>query len=359
MSNITNYWLSKMHKISSFYIHIPFCHERCHFCKFAMTHRYTDLAKKQYIAALIAEIQVSEESKNKASTIYFGGGTPSVLTKEEIRVILDCFERDKNTEISFECNPEDISESYLLSLKELGINRLSIGIQSLRDDILQKIGRTRTNKENICRGLELVKRYFPNFSIDLIIALPLMQPWDVTHDIELLTTTFDLPHISVYMLESGVYPKAWDTISPDVQTISDEYVHVSQILENLGYEHYEISNWARPWHQCKHNQNYWTHHGYRWYGLSAASLIDNNRILNSSSFRGYYRHEQERENLSEENIVHEKIIFGFRTFSLDENLCNNEHITELCETWFMERNNGKISPTLSWILQENHILWLL
>ncbi len=141
-----------------------------------MTHRYTDLAKKQYIAALITEIQASEESKNKASTIYFGGGTPSVLTEEEIRVILDCFKRDENTEISFECNPEDISESYLLSLKELGINRLSVGIQSLRDDILQKIGRTRTNKENICRGLELVKQYFPNFSIDLIIGLPLMQP---------------------------------------------------------------------------------------------------------------------------------------------------------------------------------------
>ena len=121
----------------------------------------------------------------------------------------------------------------------------------------------------------------------------------------------------------------------------------------------EVSNWAKPWYECKHNQNYWTHNGYRGYGLSAASLIDNNRILNSSSFRGYYRHEQERENLSKENIVHEKIIFGFRTFSLDENLCNGEHITELCERWFLERNNGKISPTLSWILQENHILWLL
>lgn len=162
--------------IASFYIHIPFCHERCHFCKFAMTHRYTDLAKKQYLAALIAEIQVSEESKNKASTIYFGGGTPSVLMKEEIKMILDCFERDEKTEISFECNPEDISESYLLSLKELRINRLSVGIQSLRDDILHKIGRTHTNKDDIVRGLTLVKKHFSNFSIDLIIGLPLMQP---------------------------------------------------------------------------------------------------------------------------------------------------------------------------------------
>ena len=162
--------------LKNFYIHIPFCHERCHFCKFAMTHRYTDLAKKQYIATLIAEIQASQESNNKASTIYFGGGTPSVLTEKEIEVILDCFERDEKTEISFECNPEDISESYLQSLKALGINRLSIGIQSLRDDILQKIGRTRTNQENIIHGLHLVKKYFQNFSIDLIIGLPLMQP---------------------------------------------------------------------------------------------------------------------------------------------------------------------------------------
>lgn len=141
-----------------------------------MTHRYTDLAKKQYIAALIAEIQASEESKNKASTIYFGGGTPSVLMKEEIKMILDCFERDEETEISFECNPEDISESYLQDLRELGINRISVGIQSLRDDILQKIGRTRTSKDNIVLGLELVKKYFSNFSTDLIVGLPIMQP---------------------------------------------------------------------------------------------------------------------------------------------------------------------------------------
>ena len=141
-----------------------------------MTHRYTDLAKKQYIAALIAEIQASEESKNKASTIYFGGGTPSVLMKEEIKIILDCLERDEETEISFECNPEDISESYLQDLRKLGINRISVGIQSLRDDILQKIGRTNTNKDDIVRRLIFVKKYFPNFSIDLIIGLPLMQP---------------------------------------------------------------------------------------------------------------------------------------------------------------------------------------
>lgn len=230
----------------NFYIHIPFCHERCHFCKFAMTHRYTDLAKKQYLSALIAEIQASEEPKNKASTIYFGGGTPSVLTKEEIKMILDCFERDENTETSFECNPEDISESYLQDLRELGINRISVGIQSLRDDILQKIGRTHTNKDDIVRGLTLVKKYFSNFSIDLIIGLPLMQPRDIMHDVELLTQIFDLPHISVYMLESGVYPKAWETVSPDTKVISDEYIHMSQTLENLGYEHYEVSNWAKP-----------------------------------------------------------------------------------------------------------------
>ena len=345
--------------IKNFYIHIPFCHERCHFCKFAMTHRYTDLAKKQYLAALIAEIQVSEESKNKASTIYFGGGTPSVLMKEEIKMILDCFERDEKTEISFECNPEDISESYLLSLKELRINRLSVGIQSLRDDILHKIGRTHTNKDDIVRGLTLVKKHFSNFSIDLIIGLPLMQPWDVMDDAEFLTTMFDLTHISIYMLESGVYPKTWETISPDVQTISDEYIQISQTLENLGYEHYEVSNWAKPWYECKHNQNYWTHDGYRWYWLSAASLIGSNRIINSSSFRGYYRHEHESECLSEENIQQEKIIFGFRTFHLDENICDHEHITELSQAWLIEQKNGIISPTLSWILRENHILWLL
>ncbi len=349
------------------YIHIPFCRQKCPYCKFALTPIFDNAKKRRCLAHLENEIweyfAASPESDKSINTIYFGGGTPSVLTLEEVRSILDCFiERNEDTEISFESNPEDITTEYVGWLFGLWINRISLGIQSLNDETLRAIHRS--DKKTIFSALESIWSCMTNHTswisvnVDFILGLPYSKPWEALSNIRELYARFPfITHTSVYMLEDGLYPKEWKDYSIDVWALEAEYGETCTYFDSLGWHHYEISNWAKPGYECRHNQWYWDHSDSRGFGLSATSYIEWSRWENSHSFAGYYRWEyKEREILTEEQKDMEKIIFDIRTFSLAADLFSREKLIQLQEEKYITIKEWKIVLTPTWILQENTII---
>ncbi len=407
-----------------FYLHIPFCRQKCPYCKFALTPIFNEAKKKRYIAHLKNEILSSlwksktrrgeelpttkeEETedfsgrnlppyghplyKEGLSTIYFWWGTPSVLSLDEVQDILNCFpDIGKDTEISFECNPEDITSEYIGWLLWLGINRLSIWVQSLNNETLKAIHRS--DRESILDALSCITdtvthththtqrsqnnnfeggenstalssvcvsvSQLPSLNIDFIIGLPFSKSWETLDWIKALHQAFPfMTHTSVYMLEDGHYPASWKQNSMNEEQIEREYSEVCEYFVSIGWHHYEISNWSKPGYECRHNQWYWDHSEYQGFGLSATSYSDSTRSEKSTSFAGYYRGEKSYEDILDDGaIALEKIIFGIRTFSLLEEDFDREILKELNGQWYIEIPNGKIVLTPTWIFRENTII---
>lgn len=175
------------------------------------------------------------------------------------------------------------------------------------------VGRADSN-ESIFRALDVIaKGPIDNISIDLIAGLPKTLPGQVISDLEEIFARIAPKHVSVYMLEDELYPKDWKTHLPSEEVIQSEYLQAMHWLEEKGFHRYELSNFALPGFESKHNRSYWNHSNYRGFGLSAASFIDGRRYNNSASFSGYYRGEKEEEVLSEDPLHIERIMFGFRT----------------------------------------------
>lgn len=349
----------------NFYLHIPFCRQKCPYCKFALTPIFDGLKKRRYLEYMKKEIQeyFSHQKTNEIKTIYFGWGTPSVLGIEEVRGILECFPwyNSIRPEITFECNPEDIIEEYIWWILHLGINRISLGVQSLNDTTLKAIHRS--DRESIFHALENIQLSIHSginisLNIDIILWLPFSQSGETLTYIRELHEKFPhITHTSVYMLEDGLYPKDWKKNSINEMEIKQEYSEICQYFESLGWRHYEISNWAKPGYESVHNRGYWNHVNYRGFGLSATSYENGKRWENSASFSTYYRWENiSTEILTPEQIQLEKIIFGIRTFSLDADIFPNDIFEELIHEWAMEVINGKIVLTPAWIFQENTII---
>ena len=374
----------------NFYIHIPFCRQKCPYCKFALTPIFDEAKKRRYIAHLKHEIQgYFEISRSRnIDTIYFWWGTPSVLTLEEVADILSCFEKGETTEISFECNPEDITSEYVNGLFQLGITRLSIGIQSLNDDTLKAIHRS--DRASISHALdaiwsviarnesvpvtndvaiqvpEILDCFVPrndknttlSINIDFILGLPYSKVWETLENIRELHDRFPfITHTSVYMLEDWLYPKEWSGTSISEYGIEQEYADICAYFDTLGWTHYEISNWSKPGYECQHNQGYWNHTNSRGFGLSATSYEGGKRWENSHSFSGYYQWDKiQEEFLTDEQIELEKIIFDIRTFSLSEGDFSKTKIEELIAKKYITRKEGKILLTPTWIFRENTII---
>jgi oxygen-independent coproporphyrinogen-3 oxidase len=330
---------------------------KCPYCKFALTPIFDEAKKRRYLAHLQKEIQ--EYSEEWAETIYFWWGTPSVLSKQEIQNILSSFlSYWERTEVSFECNPEDIKEWYVKDLLSLGINRISLGIQSLNDSTLKTIHRS--NKESILKALKIIENEWSQYTwslsvnVDFILWLPYTTKWETLNNIQELHKRYSfITHTSVYMLEDGLYPKDWKS-----QTINDgemeyEYNEICMYFDTLWWNHYEISNWAKKWYKCQHNLWYWNHVNYRGFGLSATSYIDEKRWENSASFYGYYKKEDsEKESIDEEKKELEKIIFAIRTFSLESKNFPDTILQELIEEKLIQIAWGKIMLTPAWIFKK-------
>ena len=392
------------------YLHIPFCRQKCPYCKFALTPVFDAAKKRRYIAHLKKEIQdfflsssqrellpansgrdSHPENDKKNGTIYFGWGTPSVLSLDEVRELLELFPWRDSAEISFECNPEDITSDYVDWLFERWINRLSIGVQSLNNETLKAIHRS--DRESIFRALRNIISSLLLFSqwesmkisllsslrsedlsdtdahsendkqeislnIDFILGLPFSKPWETLESIRELHQQFPcITHTSVYMLEDGHYPKWWQENSMDEEAIEKEYWEICTYFTSIGWHHYEISNWSKGGYECRHNQSYWDHSEYHGFGLSATSFSGSTRSEKSASFAWYYRSEMSYEDLlDQEDIALERIIYGIRTFSLPEEDFDRSILSTLQEKWYIQIENGHILLTPTWIFRENTII---
>ncbi|MGC1516070.1 MAG: radical SAM family heme chaperone HemW [Maribacter sp.] len=274
--------------VGGLYIHIPFCKQACHYCDF---HFSTSLGKKAAMISAIAkelELRKDEFSGEAVATIYFGGGTPSVLETSEIDFLIskvyECYHVVDAPEITLEANPDDLSEEKILQLAASPINRLSIGIQSFFEEDLKVMNRAH-NAIEAEQCLALAKRYFDNISIDLIYGMPNMNLARWRENID-KAIAFNIPHISSYALT--VEPKTAlanfvkkGLIEPATDEVAQEHFEVlNETLQNAGYECYETSNFARPGFYSQNNSAYWQQKKYMGIGPSAHSFNGNERGWN-------------------------------------------------------------------------------
>lgn len=368
--------------ISSFYIHIPFCRQKCLYCKFALTPKYDEWKIRTYISTLKREINeffkafplvsplswgqetnplyiLSQEGNIKS--IYFGGGTPSILTGEQISEILDVFRNNAilapNIEITLEANPEDVTSEYIESVAGLWINRLSLGVQTLNDMALRAVGRTLPS--SIFRALDmLAKGPIQNISIDLIVGLPHTKSGQIATDLSEIFSRIAPKHISIYMIEDESYPRDWQSYLPGEEMIRDEYLASMEFLEKRDFHRYELSNFAIPGQESRHNQSYWDHSEYRGFGLSAASFLGGKRFANSASFDGYYRGElQDEETLTTESRKIERIMFGMRTSGvLISEIQKADILQKFVSDGLLEIREDRFFPTSTWIFLIDYII---
>lgn len=307
------------------YIHIPFCKSRCAYCDFFST---TQLERREeYVQALLSEIAARVPDNEPIDTIYFGGGTPSILETEQIERLLNALLKKSTTppkEITLEANPGDLNLEKLTALKRLDINRLSIGIQSFNDAELRLIGRRHNAAQAIQAVNDAQTAGFDNISIDLIYALPeqTMESWR-----EAIHTAIKLgvQHISCYCLsyEDGTpLTRLLDDgkISrTDEDTENKLYDELCEILTANGFIHYEVSNFALPNHQSKHNSSYWNNTPYIGLGAGAHSYDGQTRRWNIADLAAYVRRilsdskYWDEESLTEEQKAIEHIMLGLRT----------------------------------------------
>lgn len=289
-----------MKKDLGLYLHIPFCVKKCAYCDF-LSWSASQEEKGKYVEALLQEIESYREFAKgyRVSTVFVGGGTPSVLEAEQMKAVLgkvqEVFELDRKPEITIEMNPGTVTEEKLQAYKELGVNRLSIGLQSVSDEKLKVLGRIHTYEEFL-ESYELARKTgFDNISVDLISSVPgqTLENWK-----EELTKLAALSpeHISVYqlMIEEGTpfyetygeHPE----LLPDEETSRDIYLYTGKFLKENGYVQYEISNYAKEGRESRHNLKYWERDEYLGLGIGAASMIRNIRMNNTKDMETYLEH---------------------------------------------------------------------
>lgn len=306
------------------YLHIPFCIRKCNYCDFcSFPDRIGEIMYK-YTAELISRMRrFSEEyPKYTVDTVYFGGGTPTLLPTEcfsaIMRALYECFEVADGAEISVECNPATIDRKGLAALRELGINRLSIGLQSANENELRALGRLHSF-EDFCRCYTDARAAgFDNISIDLMYGIPEQTVESFENTLRRVSAL--LPeHISAYGLkiEDGtVFGKIRDTLTlPGEDEEAEMYLLCKKILKENGYKRYEISNFSKEGRESKHNLRYWRLDDYVGFGVAAHSLIDGERFGNSRDIDAFLRGEdivEERAHISDEERVREYVMLGLR-----------------------------------------------
>ena len=353
----------------SVYIHIPFCKQKCKYCSFVS---FTDNSKiLGYIFSLLKEIDVNY-SGEEIKTLYFGGGTPSLIDVQYLKKIINKFNLTPNCEITLELNPDDIDEDYARNLINIGINRLSIGSQSFNDNILNLIGR-RHNAEQIIKAVKIAKNAgFKNISLDLIYGLPTQTLDDIKYDLNIIKS-LEIQHISTYGLkiEEGCYfYKNIPQNLPDDDLQADMYLGINEILENSGYHRYEVSNFALNGFESKHNLNYWNNEEYYGFGVAAHGYLDGIRYSNFTTIEEYlnnptqhkYGHIQ-----SDTEKLEEEIFLGFRkTEGINIKKINEiyninfenkyKNILEKYSPEYIEKTQNGYKLTLEGTLLSNNIL---
>ncbi|MGB6295591.1 MAG: radical SAM family heme chaperone HemW [Rivularia sp. (in: cyanobacteria)] len=289
--------------VSAAYIHIPFCRRRCFYCDFPIyvvgnTKRgETSAAISNYVEVLCQEIVTIPINNKPLETVFFGGGTPSLLSTQQLQKInqvLDGkFGIDKFAEISMEIDPGTFDKQHLQGYVNAGVNRISLGVQAFQEELLQACGRYHSVSD-IFTAVDLLQAAeITNFSIDLISGLP-HQTLDIWQQSLEQAIKIAPMHISIYDLTIepgtafGRYYQPGDRPLPTDETTVKMYRMAQEILTNAGYEHYEISNYAKPGYQCRHNRVYWENRAYYGFGMGAASYFQGKRFNRPRKTKEYY-----------------------------------------------------------------------
>ncbi|EGT3847005.1 radical SAM family heme chaperone HemW [Clostridioides difficile] len=326
------------------YVHIPFCVKKCKYCDFNSYKMDID-SKKRYIEDLKIEMKLysnklykdnkyknkeccSLNKNDKITSIFVGGGTPSILTSDEIREVFisikEMFDIDENAEITIECNPGTLTLEKLKTMKEIGINRLSIGLQAIQEKHLNFIGRIHTYEEFEKNYKDALSVGFKNINVDLMYSLPNQTLCDWKETLEKVVH-LNPTHISAYslILEEGT--ELYNMYESNKFELIDEnvdiemYEYTINYLKSKGYNQYEISNYSKEGYNCEHNILYWECEYYIGIGAGASGYINENRYNNVESLEDYHlslvkreKPIQENEILSEKDMIEEKIFMGLR-----------------------------------------------
>lgn len=297
------------------YVHIPFCQKKCYYCDFISYPNKFEM-QENYIKKLIEEIEDNKEilKNNEVTTIYIGGGTPSSIKPELIKSVLDkiCelanITNKENIEITMEVNPGTVNKNNLQMYKDCGINRLSIGLQSTNDELLNEIGRIHSYEQFLKTYNWATEAGFKNINVDLMLGLPNQKIADLKESLEKITALNPSPkHISVYSLIVEEGTEIEKQISkgklelPKEEDERNQYKYTKNYLELKGYKHYEISNFAKPGYESKHNMNCWEQKQYIGFGLAAHSYIKGCRYSNTCDFEEYIN-----KNSKDIKTIHEK-----------------------------------------------------
>ena len=356
--------------VKSAYIHIPFCKSKCHYCSFVS---FADTAlKSEYLSALKNEIKNSYQQE-PLDTLYFGGGTPSVLSVGELESIFRNFNIHKNSEITIELNPDDVDYGYLRTLYDIGINRLSFGCQTFDDEILKKINR-RHNAGQVINAVKMAQDAgFENISLDFIYGLPNQTPEMFYKDLG-LAVQLGVQHISLYGLsiEEGCYfYKNTPSGLCDEDTQADMYLGAVKLLSESGFEHYEISNFSKKGYNSRHNLNYWNNKEYYGFGVAAHGYVNGIRYGNKVILEDYidnpYEHLEEkfitqREKLEEEIFLGFRKMTGINVSEINQKYCidfeekYNEVLKKFEGLNLISKTKTGYSLTLNGILVSNTVL---
>lgn len=320
--------MMKKDKKLGIYIHIPFCEQKCLYCDFASFVCSREIISK-YISCLSKEVQLKQNlwEERPVNTIFIGGGTPSILNPDEIYKlgeIINSFNVSEDVEFTVESNPNSLTAEKLKAFKEIGVNRISTGVQSTNENLLKSIGRIH-NMDQVYKAVENIKSAdIDNFNLDFMMALPDEKLKDVKKNLKHIAV-LNPTHISYYSLiieEGTPMAKIYNdnpSLFPDDKEDRKMYHDIVNSLNHMGYHQYEISNFAKKDLECKHNLKYWNLEDYLGFGLSSHSNISNERFWNTKDLNKYFEMtesdvlpEEEREFLTLKDRMNEFTIMGLR-----------------------------------------------
>lgn len=336
--------------VKNAYIHIPFCKSKCKYCSFVSFPKLE--MKDEYLTALKNEINNFYENET-LNTLYFGGGTPSLLTPKEFSSLITLFNTNNFTEITAELNPENLTYEYLKELKDTGINRISLGCQTFDDDILKLIGRRHNSTQVKDSVYNAQKAGYKNISLDFIYGLPSQTREVFISDLK-TAINLGIQHISLYGLkidEGCIFFNNMPDNLPNDDVQADMYLDAIKILTRAGYEHYEISNFSKPEYNSRHNLNYWDNNSYYGFGTAAHGYKNNIRYSNPDTLFDYIKNplkHKEEIFLTKQNRLEEEIFLGFRKMTgINKFLINEKYNIDF---------DIKYKPILNKYIQTKHII---
>ena len=371
------------------YIHIPFCVKKCAYCDF-LSGPASNQQIEEYVQALIEEIRYYKEfvKKYEVSTVFWGGGTPSLLTGEQMKALMETLGQTffirQNAEITMEANPGTVTVEKLLACQKAGINRISFGLQSVNNEELKMLGRIHTYEEFLESYEAARKAGFQNINVDLISAIPkqTVSSWEQT-----LQTIISLQpeHISAYSLiveEGTTFAKLYgegcklEHLLPMEEDERRMYERTEELLREAGYHRYEISNYAKEGYECQHNLGYWERKEYLGLGLGASSLIEETRFHNTDEMEEYLRDannpillRREQEKLDRQEQMEEFVFLGLRKirgiqeekfaemFGEDIWDCYGKNLERVIKEGLLEREEGVLRLTRKGIDVSNYVFY--